>query len=148
MLMEFILHKTNSNWNLCYMIKYLWNKYYDGTSIPRQFYHRAKTICISPYGNKWKVARNSHEKSQKGTIMWKLIITSYCFLSSEVLSSGILQRFCIYLLISPFLTSVSWLSKYSTKASCINMYCSWIIEKHFMSFTVRPLRKRFPFFLH
>ena len=31
--MEFVLHKINSNWNLCYMIKYLWNKYYDGTSI-------------------------------------------------------------------------------------------------------------------
>ena len=37
MIMEYVLHKINSNWNLCYMIKYLWNKYYDGTSIPWHF---------------------------------------------------------------------------------------------------------------
>jgi hypothetical protein len=40
------IHKINSNWNLCYMIRYLWNKYYDGTSI--LWHHPLSSTVVPP----------------------------------------------------------------------------------------------------
>ena len=63
MLMEFVLHQINSNWNLCYMIKYLWNKYYDGTSIPWQ--HKVHSYFSRNYITHVTSGKNIFEISEK-----------------------------------------------------------------------------------